>query len=187
MMNMKQEMIDVLDANGRKTGSVRPKRYVHLHGLWHAAAHIWIYNSKGEILLQKRAKMKESYPELWDVSAAGHISAGESPKHALLREMKEEIGIIAKPESIKKLMVVKAEDEISPVFHKKEFDYVYLLKFDGKIRDLKLQVEEVERIEFFPIAKLEKELKNPKTVKRYVPHGDYYFKIIAAVRKELGK
>ena len=52
---------------------------VHRDGDYHRAVHVWIYSeSTHELLLQKRADCKESWPGQWDISSAGHISAGDS-------------------------------------------------------------------------------------------------------------
>ncbi len=74
------------------------KSEAHREGLWHRAAHIWAYNSKGEILLQLRAKNKRTFPDKWDLSVAGHISASEEPIDSALREIEEEVGLCAKKE-----------------------------------------------------------------------------------------
>ncbi len=74
------EMFDVLDKNGNKTGDVKTKKELHENGLWHSAVHVWIYNSKGEILLQKRSMKVTNWPGRWDISVAGHIPAGETPE-----------------------------------------------------------------------------------------------------------
>ena len=76
------------------------KSEAHTDGLWHRAAHIWIYNSKGEILLQLRAKDKQFWPDRWEISAAGHVGAGEKPEDAAVRELSEELGISAKAEDL---------------------------------------------------------------------------------------
>lgn len=62
-----------------------------------------------------------------------------------------------------------------------EFDYVYFLKFDGNINELALQEEEVAKIQFLSIDKIEKELKEYPD--KYVPHGDYWFDVIKKVRE----
>lgn len=90
-----EENIDVLNSNGKRTGRVVAKSYAHKNALWHTGAHIWVYNLKDQILLQKRSMEKENYPGLWDISSAGHVSAGETPKMAALRELSEELGIKA--------------------------------------------------------------------------------------------
>ena len=52
---------------------------VHRDGDYHGAVHVWIYSeSTHELLLQQRADCKDSWPGLWDISSAGHISAGDS-------------------------------------------------------------------------------------------------------------
>ncbi|RWW44042.1 hypothetical protein BHE74_00050230, partial [Ensete ventricosum] len=52
---------------------------VHRDGDYHRAVHVWIYSeSTQELLLQKRADCKDSWPGQWDISSAGHISAGDS-------------------------------------------------------------------------------------------------------------
>lgn len=62
-----------------------------------AAAHVWLWrrNSDGgcDVLLQRRADQVKNWPGYWDISAAGHVSLGETPLDAALREAQEEIGI----------------------------------------------------------------------------------------------
>eukprot|EP01119_Soliformovum_irregulare_P014431 TRINITY_DN3947_c0_g1_i2.p1 TRINITY_DN3947_c0_g1~~TRINITY_DN3947_c0_g1_i2.p1 ORF type:complete len:185 (+),score=48.17 TRINITY_DN3947_c0_g1_i2:17-571(+) len=72
-----EEYLDVLDENGKFTGISHPRSQVHREGLWHRVVHVWIVNSKGQVLLQQRTLNKESWPGMWDISSAGHISAGE--------------------------------------------------------------------------------------------------------------
>jgi isopentenyldiphosphate isomerase len=52
---------------------------VHRDGDYHRAVHVWIFaESTQQLLLQRRASCKDSWPNLWDISSAGHISAGDS-------------------------------------------------------------------------------------------------------------
>ena len=59
---MADELIDIYDENNKPLGIQKMKSEAHRDGLWHRASHVWIYNSKGEILLQLRAKNKELWP-----------------------------------------------------------------------------------------------------------------------------
>jgi isopentenyldiphosphate isomerase len=86
------ELIDVLDADGRFIGVTKSKVEVHRDGDWHRAAHVWIVSGT-RVLLQRRAYVKENYPGIWDVSAAGHLSAGETSVDAAVRETFEELGL----------------------------------------------------------------------------------------------
>lgn len=185
---MTAELFDILDENGNKTGIQKTKKEMHEQGLWHQAVHVWIFNSKGEILLQKRAKDKDYWPDLWDISAAGHISAGETVKQAVVREIKEEIGIKVSLSQLKKMEIRKHEKHIDEInYHNKEFDHVFLFRFDGDISKLKFEDKEVEGVKFISIKQLEKELKDQKLSKDYVPQGKYYFDVINAVKRELIK
>jgi len=85
-LGMTLELIDVLTAEGAPVGIAKTKAEVHRDGDWHRAAHVWIVASDGRLLLQRRSLRKENYPSLWDVSAAGHLSAGETSKECAVRE-----------------------------------------------------------------------------------------------------
>src|SRR5580700_3959092 len=100
------EYVDVLDSSGRPLGTTKPKSEVHRDGDWHGAAHVWILNRKGQILIQRRSPKKENWPNLWDVSVAGHISAGEAPVEAALREAQEELGVTLVPGECSHLFTV---------------------------------------------------------------------------------
>ena len=87
------ELIDVLTGGGADTGIRKPKPAVHRDGDWHRAAHLWIVTPDHEVLLQRRSPSKENFPGLWDVSVAGHLSAGESAAEAAVRESLEELSL----------------------------------------------------------------------------------------------
>jgi len=179
-------LIDVLDEQGNPTGEAKTKAEIHEQGLWHMAAHIWVYNSNGEVLLQLRAKDKDSFPGLLDISAAGHVDSGETPGEAAVREMEEEIGLSVKPDQLRLITQRNIQQPIKDVgWQNNEIDYVYLYRFDENIKDLSMTDGEVESLEFIPIDKLEKEISDPEQYKKYVPHGDYYQLVIDAVRKGL--
>jgi len=106
---MQDELIDIIDKNGKPTGEIRLKSEVHKLGLYHASVHIWFYTLGGNILLQKRASDKDTYPDLWDISVAGHIGAGETPENAVIRETEEEIGLSITKADISFLKIFLAE------------------------------------------------------------------------------
>ena len=152
-------------------------------GLWRRVAHVWVYNSRGKILLQLRAKTKNTFPNRWDLSVAGHISAGEEPLVSALREIEEEIGLSAKKEDLEFFKIIKYQD----VFHNvkiNNFIYVYTYWFDGDINNLKVQEEEVQGIQFIPMAEIEKGLKTHP--EKYTPNQDnYWFDSINEIKQRL--
>jgi len=176
------ELIDIYDENNEPLGVRKMKSEAHRDGLWHRASHVWIYNKQGEILLQLRAKSKGLNPLKWDVSAAGHISLGEEPIVAALRETKEELGLSIEANSLIFLKVAKEAGVYGSIINK-EFQYIYLLEFSGDEKDLVLQKEEVQEVRFVHTEKIEKEMK--AFPEKYVPHGKCWVEIIKEVRRRL--
>ena len=86
-----EELFDIVHAaTGEPTGEVQPRSRVHAAGLFHRSVHVWLLHaSSGSLLLQQRAAAKDSWPGRWDISAAGHISAGEGPLETAVREVEE--------------------------------------------------------------------------------------------------
>ncbi|MFA6100312.1 MAG: NUDIX domain-containing protein [Patescibacteria group bacterium] len=181
---MSDELIDIFDDKNEPTGIQKMKHEAHRDGSWHRSSHIWIYNSKGEVLLQLRAKNKELYPNVWDASAAGHLGAGEDPLTGGLREMEEEIGLIAKPEDLEFFKVRELKVKLGQMINN-EFCYVYFLNFDGDVSKLNLQGEEVAKLKFIPVDELEADLKiHPES---YAKHGEYWNEVIERLREVLNR
>jgi isopentenyl-diphosphate delta-isomerase type 1 len=91
--NTKDEFLEVVD-EGNQVIEIASRHEIHEKGLRHRSVHIFIFNTQGELYLQKRSPSKDQYPEHWDTSAAGHTGPGESPLEAAQRELMEELGII---------------------------------------------------------------------------------------------
>ena len=90
---MMEEMIDVLDENGVKTGEVVTRKEVHKKGLWHRIIVVAIIDNNNQLLMQQRSYQKDTNPGKWDISVAGHVSAGQTSLEAAIREVEEEVGI----------------------------------------------------------------------------------------------
>jgi len=88
------EMFDVVDESDRVLRA-EPRDFVHVNNLRHRAAHMLLFNSSGDLLLQKRSIWKDRNPGRWDSSAAGHVDSGETYLEAARRELGEELGIEA--------------------------------------------------------------------------------------------
>lgn len=86
------EIFDVVDANDQVI-SQATRAEVHAKNLNHRAIHIFVYNRKGELFLQKRSHRKDREPGKWGTSAAGHVDAGETYFAAAHREIVEELGV----------------------------------------------------------------------------------------------
>ncbi len=92
--DVKGEMFDVVDEENRVVGQ-QPRGVVHHEKLRHRAIHIFVFNKRGELFLQRRSRWKDAHPRRWDSSAAGHVNAGDDFETTAPRELEEELGIRA--------------------------------------------------------------------------------------------
>jgi isopentenyl-diphosphate Delta-isomerase len=175
------EMIDILDEKGNETTVKKMKSEAHQNGLWHRSVHLWICNDKKEILLQKRSKTKEMFPEVWDVSAAGHVASGESVDDALLREAKEELGISVEISKVKKFGTMK---KVTPVPgwkypHNEYIDVFFLI---SNQEHFTVQKEELSEVKLFPLDQFEQEIQDPKLKNKYIPDVEYQLHVIKLIK-----
>jgi isopentenyldiphosphate isomerase len=89
---MKTEILDYVNEKNVVIGSA-PRAVVKRRKLNYRTVNILLFNSKGEMLLCKRPKNQQNYPNVWTASAGGHVKEGESFRKAAYRELREEIGI----------------------------------------------------------------------------------------------
>ena len=120
------EYFDIRDWDGNRTGEMKEREQVHRDGDIHGTAHVWVIRSsketgRPEVLLQKRSEKKDIFPGCFDVSAAGHLDAGEDFPEAAVRELKEELGLEVKPEELERLFL--NQETVRRTFHgKKVYD-----------------------------------------------------------------
>lgn len=143
---MKQEILDIYDENMNYIGTA-PRNEVHKNGYWHQTFQTWIIFKEKDreyILFQKRHKSKQTYPGFFDITAAGHLSAGEKVKDGI-REIKEEIGINV---DFKKLISIGIDKHIleETNFIDKEFCNVFLYECNISLNQYTLQSDEVSAI-----------------------------------------
>jgi isopentenyldiphosphate isomerase len=140
-------MIDVLDADGSPTGRTKPKPHIHRDGDLHRSVHVWIITPDGSILVQRRATVKENNPGLWDVSCAGHISAGESAIDAAIREAEEELGIAIVPDELQHVATLRERSVLNGgTYIDNEIHEIYVVHRDIDVSALRLQPEEVDDV-----------------------------------------
>ena len=177
------EFFDVLDENGNKTGRTKAREYVHRDGDWHKAVHTWIVNDKNEILLQKRSPNKDSYPNMWDISSAGHLTAGDESLQGAIREIKEELGIDTTPDQFKLIGTRKKAGKYNQAFVNNEFNDVYLLRLSLDISKLHLQEEEVSEVKYVHIDEFRDMIKNND--KTLLMHEDEFEMLFNALGYQL--
>ncbi|KAN0043032.1 hypothetical protein ACTA71_010665 [Dictyostelium dimigraforme] len=139
------EYIDVLNRDGTPAGYSAPRSEIHEKGLWHRVVHIWVVDSNGMVLIQKRSVHKESNPSMWE-TCAGHIEAGMNSKETAIKELFEELGLLYSQNDLEFLFSYKKKSILN---NGKYFDYempdVYLITLSHplNLNTLNLQIEEV--------------------------------------------
>lgn len=174
------EYLDILDKNGKKTGERKPRKEVHSKGYWHKGVHIWISNSKKELLVQRRSANKDVYPNKLYISVAGHPVSGEEEIDSIKREFEEEIGIELDTNKLEYLFTFSQEVvENNGKFLDNQFYDVYLIEMDLDIDNLKLQEEEVSEVKNIYYKDFEKMIENKdKDIVNHPEEWEKLFKIL---------
>ncbi len=136
---MKEEIFDVVNEQDEVIGQ-KLRRLVHRDGDMHRAIHVLVFNERGEIFLQKRSMLKDTFPGVWDSSASGHLDCGEDYDACAVRELREEIGLVATV-CPGRMFKISARAETG-----QEFVWVYRCVHEGPFV---LHLEEIERGEWF--------------------------------------
>ena len=173
-----KELLDIWDESGKPTGQVYEKSIAHQIGLFHPTVHVWFYTSAPSLLLQKRGSKKETFPNLWDVSVAGHVSSGESILDGALREIKEEIGLQLKSNDLILIDVRKNINQFSNGIIDCEFQHVFLSELKIGLEDLVIQKEEVDDVRLFSFDEMEICMQQKHSEFKIVPADMFYYKFV---------
>lgn|SRR5574344_119630 len=125
-----EEMFPVVDENGNILGSINRGKAHDGCKILHPVVHLHVFNSKGELYLQKRPDWKDIQPGKWDTAVGGHVDLGESVEQALKREVSEELGIAFFEPIGMGHYIFEGKKE-------KELVYVHRTIYDGKINPSK--------------------------------------------------
>lgn len=157
LSRMEEELVVLVDQDDNQHG-VAKKMEAHEKGLLHRAFSVFVFNSKGELLLQKRAAGKYHSPGLWTNTCCSHPRVGEKVEDAASRRLLEEMGMdcaLSKTFSF----VYRAELENNLIEH--EFDHVFIGVTDD---EPKMNPEEVQDFKYLTVAEVTALLAfNPET------------------------
>lgn len=128
------ELIDLYDVNREHTGRTAVRGEKLPENTYRMVVHVCIFNSKGEMLIQKREDDIVRWPSYWDVSVGGGASAGDTSRQAAERETAEELGLQIDFSDRRPVITVNFSDG---------FDDFYTVEADISLEDLHLQTEEV--------------------------------------------
>jgi isopentenyldiphosphate isomerase len=140
------ESVDIFNENMLHIG-VASREAAHTQGLWHQTFHCWIVRRHGDdcfVLFQRRGPNKKVYPNALDITAAGHLTAQETPDQGV-REVNEELGLDITSGA---LIPLGIRTEVAEVHGQiiREFCHTYLLHHDAPLEQYLLQADEVASI-----------------------------------------
>ena len=135
MKDNQQEIFPIVDEVGTVIGKATRGECHSGSRLLHPVVHLHVFNSQGDVYLQKRPEWKDIQPGKWDTAVGGHIDYGEKPEDALLREVREELGIMDfQPVSVGKYVFESPRE--------RELVYVHRTTYDGEIRPSKVELDD---------------------------------------------
>ena len=144
MKDNSEERFPLVDEAGQVIGSATRGECHNGSKLLHPVVHLHVFNSKGEVYLQKRPEWKDIQPGKWDTSVGGHLDYGETPEQALVREVREELGITDFQSERQEMYVFESRRE-------RELVYVNTTVYDGPIIP---SAEELDGGRFWSIAEI---------------------------------
>lgn len=150
-----EEQVVLITPNDEVLG-LMDKQKAHIEGVLHRAFSVFLFNDKGEMLLQRRAATKYHSPNRWTNAVCSHPREGETYYQAAKRRLMEELGIEANI-SEKFHFIYKAD--VGQGLWEHELDYVFVGNYIG---DFQLNAEEVSEVRYISMQDLEKEItENP--------------------------
>ncbi|TYP98722.1 isopentenyldiphosphate isomerase [Tenacibaculum adriaticum] len=177
------ELIDIVDEFGNYTGKTALKSVAHKYGYFHPTVHVWLYTKEEKVLLQQRALTKKVFPGLWDISVAGHVTAGEDILVSATREIKEEIGFQISTNELIKIGTRKHMVNHPNGIIDNEFHHVFVAELTTPINKLIIQEEEVAALQLFDLNTL----LNTKNLENILlpRFHDYYCFVYDEIRNNL--
>jgi isopentenyl-diphosphate delta-isomerase type 1 len=154
----KKELFYWVDENDKELGSISREEAHSGSRKIHRSIYALLVNDLDQILLQKRSKLKDTYPGYWTVSTSGHVTYGQTYEQALINEVQEEIGIDPKEYTLITNMYIQSDKE-------REISKIYLVEYNNE--KIKIDKTEIETVEWVDI----KNLKSFEEKNKITPAG----------------
>ncbi len=133
------ERFDLYDINRNKTGLSLERGNKVPEGYYRLVVHVCIFGNDGRMLIQKRQPFKSGWSGMWDITAGGSATEGDTSQSAAQRELLEEVGIEVNLKDVRPAMTIYFDGG---------FNDIYTINMDVDIDKLKLQETEVEKVDW---------------------------------------
>lgn len=166
------ELIDVYDRHRNKIRIAERKEALG-ENEYRLVVHICVFNSKDQMLIQKRQPFKSGWSGLWDLSTGGMAQSGETSAQSARRELNEEIGIDHD---------FSEERPFVSVSYTVGFDDYYVIQKEVIPEDLKLQYEEVEKVRWADRSEILSMIDSGE----FIPYHKGFIEMLFDMRKDFG-
>ncbi len=149
-----ESRLKIVDGEGNILGEAT-REEIHRKGLLHREVHVWLVTPKNEIIFQRRSKSAETYPNLLDATAGGHVEIGQTFEEGALTELEEETGVKLGMEKLQYITTVHrcSRDEVTGRINN-ALRKVYASLYQGKIENFKIEKNNGLGFEAWPLARL---------------------------------
>lgn len=148
------ELVDILNQRKELVGYTKDRKQLE-NGEYRLSVHIWITNSKGEFLIQRRSATKSMFPNMWN-ETGGAAMAGEISSETCSREFEEELGVKPNMDNAELIGTIKRNKDFIDIWHiQQEID----------LKDINMQIEEVSEVKWATLD----EIKSLILSKEFVP------------------
>lgn len=155
------ETLILIDKNDNEIGFMEKEKAHQGEPPLHRAFSIFVFNSHGKMLIQKRSSAKKTWPGFWANACCSHPRKGEQLEEAAKRRLKEELGFSC---PLKFLFKFQYKANFDGKWGEHELDHVFVGNYDGAI---KLDKNEIEEWKFVAVEELKNDVKrNPE---KYAP------------------
>jgi len=149
------EVFPVVNERGEVIGRTTRREAHSDPAIIHPCIGIFIFNTRGEVLLQKRSATKDLGPNCWTLSVGGHIRYEGDPRETAIREAEEEVGITIPPKQLQFMGETLTRDAV-------ESEYWYIYRYDMQEEvPLTAHPDEVAELRFVPLDELRVMINDP--------------------------
>ena len=167
------ELVDLYDENRVPLGKTTERHAPKLPGEYRMVVHVCLFDSAGQLLIQRRTPNKTIWPDRWDVSVGGGVDAGETSRQAAEREFLEELGFPLDLSGLRPSLTVNFPEG---------FDDFYILTQDIPVEELTLRPDEVAEVRWVNLPEVEAMVRDGS----FIPYPEGFLAFLFAIRTQFG-